>query len=675
MKENNVENKEENNENDNEDNNKKSENDLLLVKMNSKNNKRYDYRDILLLNDLDLFYKTGRIPYVFFSHLLCTVLVTIIILTQNENLNKLMQQARAIQSSFYLQDDTSTPTLDYPRNYYYTKLETFSDNLMKLINNIYNINSTIDFDINFENQDNIKMYTKFRRNSNYDEYNYPYFFEIHKDENPLLNYFDGDYSKIRAFLSKVDELSIQLKYKYDRLDYDVCQLINLNLVFDTSKISYIKYQPKFEYTNCDFTFGTIKSGLKESFSIFSLLLILSAVIEEFFILKKILSIIKIVFYLKENLSQEDILEDFSNEQLFLRTGENKWDLITNKDIFSLFPKWLFLFVLTGILNTIGGISFLFVPFLNQLNRIIFGFGAFFNWISFAYYFHSNKKYIIFYRTLFKSMYEYKFLFTTFVVLFTGFCLLNLNIYCHSDKYYDGFQGTFVTVFAATLGDILIDIWYSTFIYNPIVTLFLGFVMFVVFLGNHIRVMFTVTQESFQLANLETQKSWLDKNFDYKDYLNQQFNINNVEEGEGSTGSGEKKKKDFIIDDAWMRAVLNLDDMNKLETIDLNNLKVKGLNIEAVVKYLKKLRKNNRNKKISKEIYQEILEEDGNTEMEKLDGKNKQIGRAFKNIEKMFYKMFLHIQKDNYYNNKEKFIEICQQSLEKLDRFKQEVLLD
>ena len=125
----------------------------------------------------------------------------------------------------------------------------------------------------------------------------------------------------------------------------------------------------------------------------------------------------------------------------------------------------------------------------------------------------------------------------------------------------------------------------------------------------------------------------------------------------------------------MRAVLNLDDMNKLETIDLNNLKVKGLNIEAVVKYLKKLRKNNRNKKISKEIYQEILEEDGNTEMEKLDGKNKQIGRAFKNIEKMFYKMFLHIQKDNYYNNKEKFIEICQQSLEKLDRFKQEVLLD
>ena len=168
-------------------------------------------------------------------------------------------------------------------------------------------------------------------------------------------------------------------------------------------------------------------------------------------------------------------------------------------------------------------------------------------------------------------------------------------------------------------------------------------------------MFTVTQESFQLANLETKKSWLDKNFDYKDYLNQQFNINNVDEGEGSTsgssGGGEKNKKDFIIDDAWMRAVLNLDDMNKLETIDLNNLKVKGLNIEAVVKYLKKLRKDNRNKKISKEIYREILEEDGNTEMEKLDGKNKQIGRAFKNIEKMFYKMYLHTKQSNN-DNKE-----------------------
>jgi len=655
-----------------EEKNKKEENDLLLVRHDSKRVKKYDYRDILLLNDLDLFYKTGRLPYVLFTHLLCTVLVTIIILTQNTNLNKLMQHTRAIQTSFYLHDDTGTPTLDYPRSYFYTKLETFSENLILLINNIYNINSTIDFNIYFENQDNIKMYTKFRRNSNYNK-NYPYNFDIIKGEDPIRKYFNNDTFQIRDFISKVEELSIQLKYKYKRLDYGVCQLINLNLVFDTSRISYIKYQPKFEYDNCGINFDTIKNGLKESFSIFSLILTISAILEEFFILKKILSIVKIVFYLKENLSQEDILEDFSNEQLFLRTGESKWDLITNKDIFSLFPKWLFLFVLTGILNTIGGISFIFIPFLNELNRIIFGFGAFFNWISFAYYFHSDKKYNLFYRTLFKSMYEYKFLFTTFVILFTGFCLLNLSIYCHSDKFYDGFQGTFVTVFAATLGDILIDIWYSTFVDNPIVTLFLGFIMFLVFLGNHIRVMFTVTQESFQLANLETKKSWLDKKFDFKDYLNQNFNIKDMDEGEGSTGSGDKNKKDFVIDDAWMRAVLNIDDMNKLESIDLNNLKVKGLNIEAVVKYLKKLRKNNRNKKISKEIYQEILQEDGNIEMEKLDGKNKQIGRAFKNIEKIFYKMFLQIKKGNYID-KEKFREICQQSIEKLELLKEEILI-
>ena len=186
-------------------------------------------------------------------------------------------------------------------------------------------------------------------------------------------------------------------------------------------------------------------------------------------------------------------------------------------------------------------------------------------------------------------------------------------------------------------------------------------------------MFNVTQESYQLANLETKKSWLDKNFDFKDYLNQQFNINNMDEGESSTSSGEKNKKDFMIDDAWMRAVLNIDDMNKLESIDLNNLKVKGFNTEAVVKYLKKLRKKKRSKKISKEIYQEILEEDGNTEMEKLDGKNKQIGRAFKNIEKLFYKKFLQMKKGTI-ADKEKFKEICQKSLEKLEIFKQEILV-
>ena len=648
------------------------ENDLLLSKIDSKKINKSDYKDILLLNDLDLFYKTGKLPYVLFTHLLCTVLVTLIIITQNENLNKLMQQTRAIQTSFYLQNDTNAPTVDYPRNYYYTTLESFSEYLLNITNIIYDINSTIDFNIYFENQDNIKMYTKFRRNSY--ENIYPTYFDIKKGEEPIKTFFDNDIAEIRNFLSKVDELNIQLKYKYDRLDYGVCQLINLNLVFDTSRISYIKFKPKFEYDNCDFNFETIKNGLTESFSIFSIILTISAILEVFFVLQRILSIVKIVFYLKENLSNEDILEDFSNEQLFLRTGESKWDLITNKDIFSLFPKWIFLFVLTGILNTIGGITFIFVPFLNNLNRIIFGFGAFFDWISFAYYFHSNKKYNVFYRALFKSMNEYKYLFTTFIILFTGFCLLNLSIYCHSEKFYDGFQGTFVTVFAATLGDILIDIWYSTFVNNPIITLFLGFVMFIVFLGTHIRVMFNVTQESYQLANLETQKSWLDKNFDYKDYLNQKININKMEDGEGSTGSGEKNKKDFVIDDAWMRAVLNIDDMNQLENIDFNNLKVKGLNIEAVVKNLKKLRKYNRNKKISKEIYQEIIAEDGNTEMEKLDGKNKQIGRAFKNIEKMFYKMYLEIRKDNNVK-KTKFMEICDQYLDKLERFKNEVLME
>ena len=270
------------------------------------------------------------------------------------------------------------------------------------------------------------------------------------------------------------------------------------------------------------------------------------------------------------------------------------------------------------------------------------------------------------------MSEYKYLFTTFIILFTGFCLLNMCVYFHSGPYYNGFQGTFATAFAATLGDILIDIWYSTFIDNPILTLILGFIMFIVFLGNHFRVMFNVTQEMFQIANLETKKSWLDNSFDFKDYLNQQFNINELGEKEGS---GEKNKKDFVFDDAWMRAVLNIDDMNKLESIDLNNLKVKGINTEAIVNSLKKLRKNNRNKKISKEIFKEILQEEGNTEMEKLDGKNKQISRAFKNIEKMFYKMYLKVKEDINFNNKEKFKEICQQSIEKLEEFKSEISVD
>ena len=47
---------------------------------------------------------------------------------------------------------------------------------------------------------------------------------------------------------------------------------------------------------------------------------------------------------------------------------------------------------------------------------------------------------------------------------------------------------------------------------------------------------------------------------------------------------------------------------------------------------------------------------------------------FKNVEKMFYKMYLHVKNDEINEDKkEKFKEICQQSLEKLERYKQEIL--
>jgi len=648
---------------------KLKENEALITKYVPKSKKRANYKDIILLTDLDLFLKDRKIPFIFLTHIFSTILISIIIVGNNKNLNKLMQHSRTIQTYFYLREDTHSPTYDYPRDYFYTKYEAFSYNLGILIDRIFTINNSIDFYIYFENQDGIKMYPKYRKGLFINK-TLPGYFEIKRKVNPLIEFFNNDTEKIKEYLSKVDELTIKLRYKYDRLDYGNCQMINVNLYFDASRVSYIKFRPIFEYENCDFNFDAIKRGFKESYSIFSILLTVIAILEEIFLLKKILSIVEIVLYIKENLSQENILADFTNEQLFLRTGETKWDLITNKDIFSLFPQWLFIFVFNGILNATGGISTVIMPFFNEFNRIIFGFAAFFNWISFAYYFHSFRKINLFNRTLFKSLYEYKFLLATFILLLTGFCLLNQNIFCHSN-YYDGLQGTVATVFSATLGDILIDIWYSTFISNPMLTLILGFVMFVLFLGNHIRVMFTITQETFVLANLETKKSWLDKNYDYKDYLTEQFNINDFGKSRLTWGSGDKHKKDFAFDDAWMRAILNMDGMSKLEKIDLNNLKVKGLNMKVVVKYLKMLRKYNRKKKISKEIYKEIYdEEEGNIEMDKLDGKNTQIGRTFKNIEKMFYKMYLKVKNDP--SNKERFIEICKQSLVTLKEIKDDL---
>ena len=163
------------------------------------------------------------------------------------------------------------------------------------------------------------------------------------------------------------------------------------------------------------------------------------------------------------------------------------------------------------------------------------------------------------------------------------------------KWYDGFQGGFLTLFAATLGDLLLNIWSSTLEAHPIITLILGFTLFVVFLGNHIRVMFTMTQESFQIANLENNRSWLDNKFDFRDYLKQEFNYDNRNEEKEKN----KDDKNFVVDDVWMRAIINKDDSNKLENIDFSKLKVKGYNVEAIINYLKDIRNLAKRKKLSK----------------------------------------------------------------------------
>ena len=586
-----------------------------------------------------------------------------------------MQHARAVQASFYF-ENTENPDYDFAKKFYYTNYDDFLEQLEKIIENIKNINDTIDFNIYFENQEDIKMYTKFRASSNinsnsfsgYDG-DFPYTFTITNDTiNPINEYFDERSDVIKYYLSQVEEFNILLKYKYDRLDYGACQIINLNLIFDCSRIAYIRFYIKIEYDNCPFDINRIIKGFTEQFSILSLLLVITSVSEEFFIIKKIISIIKIVLYIKENLSKEKFLEYFKDEELFYKSGESEWNLIKSKDILSLFNNWIFILVVTAILNILGGLSFLIEPFFNSLNVYLFGFGAFLSWICLIYYLKSYRKFNIIYRTLALSISEYKYLFVTFAILLMAFCLLFMCINYHPGPYYNGLSDTLILAIDSSLADI--TIWFITFYDSPALTLFLTISTYILFRGHHLFHMMNVAQEKYQISNLEVKKSWLDNSFDYKDYLKQQLNISGLDENDGDE---DESKKDFIFDDAWMKAVLNIDGKNKLENVNFSNLKVEGLNTESIIQSLKRLRKHNRNKKISKEIFEEILAEKGNTDMETLDGKNKQISRAFKNIEKIFYKMFLKVKEDNNPKNKEKFKEICRISIAQFENIKEEII--
>ncbi len=309
-------------------------------------------------------------------------------------------------------------------------------------------------------------------------------------------------------------------------------------------------------------------------------------------------------------------------------------------------------------------SYIIIPFLNNINQLLFGFSSIISYISIAYYFQSDKNYYLFYNTLSKSTKEYKGLLITFMLLFSGFTLLHIIIFCNSDKWYDGFQGGFLTLFAATLGDLLLNIWSSTLEAHPIITLILGFILFVVFLGNHVRVMFTMTQESFQIANLENNRSWLDNKFDFRDYLKQEFNYDNEEKEKNDD-------KNFVVDDVWMRAIINKDDLNKLENIDFSKLKVKGYNVEAIINYLQDFRNEAKRKKISKSTYEEILYDGNTTDIIKIVNKNGEIKNIFENLNLIFDKIskISELGKDNF-NILIK--EICENNLEKLQKLKNQL---
>ena len=58
-----------------------TESSYLLNKSEDTILQNYDFKDVLLLTDLDLFYKTGKLPYIFITHLISTLMVAIIVLS------------------------------------------------------------------------------------------------------------------------------------------------------------------------------------------------------------------------------------------------------------------------------------------------------------------------------------------------------------------------------------------------------------------------------------------------------------------------------------------------------------------------------------------------------------------------------------------------------------------
>lgn len=415
-------------------------------------------------------------------------------------------------------------------------------------------------------------------------------------------------------------MSIPIKYTM-RLPSNTRILIldwKTYFTFSIESRGIIKLQTlhKFNYHKEDLTFVEyVHRSIINEYGIFNIFIIILASIQASIISKRIYLAFKALMNIKRNLDKIHNLHEDSvlgeDEELYnyyLR-GKSKWEMLNIEDKRKFFNLWYFIILLANLFQIISSINHILFPVLNDTNQFLCATSCLLSWFGTGYFLEYEDRFYFFYLTLEKSIkIHFKYLFV-FTLVFIGYGIMTACCFNYSEKHFANLHMSFMTSFAGLLGDTLYDNWKSTREIDPLKTLLFSIFYFITFVAFLLRMILTITEESFDCIRMRKSYYWLENKLSVTDYIKHE--INNKQDKNNPDDEVNDGHEHYMMSDAIMNIIMSMDQNKeklpeKVEKIlysKVSQLKENGLNDQEISliikKELKKFVKNNLRDSITK----------------------------------------------------------------------------
>lgn len=435
-------------------------------------------------------------------------------------------------------------------------------------------------------------------------------------------------------------MNIELKYNVSISQYEQHAIVSLN--YDFTSRGIIKYDVTINYSSQSFK--------SIDFSNYHMILVtiqvLIALIEIIVIFYKIYFNLNVMNTIKSRLKtkqkdddDEDLVDaPVINDTESSQKKSNAWADVNLKDKLKFISKWYIVFILGALCQIMTGLSYITFGQMTPQTIRFFGFSSMFSWLALGYYFQRHIKYSYIYDTLAFTLDMYSKLLVVFMILFIGTALLHLTLFPSSIHWFNGLYNSIASLAAEVFGDSYLLIWSSTIDKFTIKTVVFAWVIYVLFTGCHLRVMFVMTEEAFQRVSIQKKFDWVSNTkISVEDYIKHELALHEEDEEEEVTDTN------LFFDDIWIKAIVEKDDVNKILEFDVKKLNDKLYNVKQIKKYFFRKAKKVKKKEISTEIMNEILSDSVvNKDLKQYEsfGKSETIlmCEAHQGIEKLFEKL-------------------------------------